>query len=122
MDGQFEISTTVTLKKIFYLLKIKMGNNFDIKQRPMNYKSYNFRLYISSNKDLLGLNDCYFYDDISFVDATCISLNSTVFTLDISILNELRQKIPEIEVDLKKMIEKSKILLLIDLKLYIIKF
>ena len=117
MDGQFEISTTVTLKKIFYLLKIKMGNNFDIKQRPMNYKSYNFRLYISSNKDLLGLNDCYFYDDISFVDATCISLNSTVFTLDISILNELRQKIPEIEVDLKKMIEKKQNIIIDRLKI-----
>ena len=117
MDGQFEISTTVTLKKIFYLLKLKMGNNFDIKQRPMNYKSYNFRLYISSNKDLLGLNDCYFYDDISFVDATCISLNSTVFTLDISILNELRQKIPEIEVDLKKMIEKKQNIIIDRLKI-----
>ena len=117
MDGQFEISTTVTLKKIFYLLKLKTGNNFDIKQRPMNYKSYNFRLYISSNKDLLGLNDCYFYDDISFVDATCISLNSTVFTLDISILNELRQKIPEIEVDLKKMIEKKQNIIIDRLKI-----
>ena len=117
MDGQFEISTTVTLKKIYYLLKIKMGNSFDIKQRPMIYKNYNFRLYISSNKDLLGLSDCYFYDDISFIDATCISLNSTVLTLDISILNELRQKIPEIENDLKKMIDKKQNIMIDRLKI-----
>jgi len=117
MDGQFEISTTVTLKKIFYILKLKMGDNFDIKQRPKDYKNYNFRLYISSNKDLLGLSDCYFYDDISFIDATCISLNSTVLTLDISILNELRQKIPEIEADLKKMIDQKQSIMIDRLKI-----
>ena len=117
MDGQFEISTTVTLKQIFYILKLKMGNNFDIKQKPMKYKNYNFRLYISSNKDLLGLSDCYFYDDISFIDATCISLNSIVMTLDIAILNELRQKIPEIEVDLKKMIDKKQNIMIDRLKI-----
>ena len=117
MDGQFEITTSLTLKKLYYLLKFKMGNNFDIKEKPTRYKKFNLRLYISFNKDILGLNDCYIGNGLSFVDATCISGKSTLLTLDISILNELREKNPEIGNDLKKLIEKKENVMIERLKM-----
>ena len=117
MDGQFEITTSLTLKKLYYLLKFKMGNNFDIKEKPTRYKKFNLRLYISFNKDILGLNDCYISNGLSFVDATCISGKSTLLTLDISILNELREKNPEIGNDLKKLIEKKENVMIERLKM-----
>ena len=116
MEGQFEITTSMTLKKLYSLLKLKMRENFDIKKKSSYNRNFNLRLYISYNKDILGLNDCCYYDDISFIDATCISLKSTVLSLEISILKELRHKIPEIESDLKKMIEKKENIMIERLK------
>ena len=117
MDGLFEITTTLTLKKLYFLLKFKMGDDFDIKEKPTHYKKFNLRLYISYNKDILGLNDCYINNGISFVDATCISVKSTVLTLDISILNELKEKNPEIKNDLKKMVGKKEKVMIERLKM-----
>ena len=117
MNGQYEISTTLSLKKIYSILKSKIGKNLiDIRKRNFNNKTYNLRLYISSNQDLLGLNDCYFHEEVSFVNATCISLESTVLTLEASILKDLRQKIPEIEVDIKKFIDKKQNIMIDRLK------
>ena len=117
MDGQFEITTSMTLKQLYSLLKTKMGKNCDItKSQIFHYKNNNFRIYISNNKDLLGLSDCYYCNDISFINATCISIKSTVLTLEISILNELRQKNPEIETNLRKMIEKKQKIMIERLK------
>ena len=117
MDGQFEISTSMTLKKLYYLLKLKMGNNFDINENPSHHKKFNLRLYISYNKDILGLSDCYLNNGISFINATCISVKSIVLTLDISILNELKEKNPEIANDLKKMIDKKEKVMIDRLKI-----
>ena len=112
VDGQYEISTALTLKKIYSILKSKMRKHLDIRRRHFNNKTYNVRLYISSHQDLLGLNDCCFYEGVSFVDATCISLESTVLTLEASILKEIKQKSPEIEMDIKKLIyEKQNIMI-----------
>ena len=116
MEGQFEITTSISLKRLYSFLKLKMGDNFDITKKTTNDKTYNIRLYISNNKDLLGLEDCCYYDDISFIDATCISLRSTVLTLEMTILKELRQKIPEIEYDIKKLIDKKESIMIERLK------
>ena len=117
MDGQFEITTSMALKNIYSLLKIKMGKTFDLEPFPLYDKNFNFRIYISNNKDLLGLSDCYYRNNISFINATCISLKSTVLTVDISILNELREKNPEIEEDLQKMISKKQKIMIERLKI-----
>ena len=116
MDGQYEISTVITLNKIYAILKSKLGKNIDIKRRNFNNKTYNVRLYISSHQDLLGLNDCCFNEEISFVDATCISLESTVLTLEASILKEIRKKSPEIEMDIKQFIDKKQSIMIDRLK------
>jgi len=116
MDGQFEISTIMTLKKIYSILISKKGKNIDIRKKNFNNKTYNVRLYISSQQDLLGLNDCCFHEEISFVNATCISLESTVLTLETSILKEIRHKIPEIEIDVQKFIEKKQNIMIDRLK------
>ena len=116
MDGQYEISTVITLNKIYAILKSKLGKNIDIKRRNFNNKTYNVRLYISSHQDLLGLNDCCFNEEISFVDATCISLESTVLTLEASILKEIRKKSPEIEIDIKQFIDKKQSIMIDRLK------
>ena len=117
MDGQFEITTSMTLKNIYSLLKIKMGKTFDLEPFPLYHKNFNFRIYISYNKDLLGLSDCYYRKDISFINATCISLKSIVLSVDISILNELREKNHEIEEDLQKMIIKKQKIMIERLKI-----
>ena len=116
MDGQYEISTVTTLNKIYAILKSKLGKNIDIKRRNFNNKTYNVRLYISSHQDLLGLNDCCFNEEISFVDATCISLESIVLTLEASILKEIRKKSPEIEMDIKQFIDKKQSIMIDRLK------
>ena len=118
VDGQFEVTTSMSLKKLYSFLRLKMGKNFDLVQGPLkgNNKIYTFRICIGYNKDLLGLKDCYFYNDISFIDATCISIKSTVFSVDISILNELREKNPEIGIDLKKFMDKKKEIMIERLK------
>ena len=117
MDGQFEITTSMNLKDIYSILRIKMGKNFDIEQHPRHSKNFNFRIYISYNKDILGLNDCYYYNGNSFINATCISLKSVVFSVEISILNELREKNPGIVDDLKNMIEKKNRIMIERLKI-----
>ena len=116
MDGQYEISTVTNMNNIYAILKSKMGKNIDIKRRNFNNKTYNVRLYISTHQDLLGLNDCCFHEDVSFVDATCISLESTVLTLEFSILKEIRQKSPEIEMDIKQFIDEKQSIMIDRLK------
>ena len=117
MDGQFEITTLMSWKNLYSLLKKKMGKDFDINQKPLFNKKFNFRIYISYNKDLLGLSDCYYYNDISFINATCMSIQSTVLSVEISILNELREKNPEIEADLKNFITKKQMIMVERLKI-----
>jgi hypothetical protein len=116
MDGQYEISTVTNMNNIYAILKSKMGKNIDIKRRNFNNKTYNVRLYISTHQDLLGLNDCCFHEDVSFVDATCISLESTVLTLEASILKEIKQKSPEIEMDIKTFIDEKQSIMIDRLK------
>ena len=110
MDGQFEVKTEMSLKRLYSLIKYKTENKFNMKMIGKNSK-INLRLYISYNKDIIGLDDCCFNKSISFVSATCISTKSCVFILERNILNEMKQKIPEINVNLNKMIkERNKVM------------
>lgn len=99
MEGQFEIMTNLSLFNIYSLLNKKTKRNIDIeKKKPLFPKEeYNLRLYISYNKDVLGLGDCCFEDDISFITAKCLTDEGCAFTIEKSILNEMRHKIPEID-------------------------
>ena len=67
------------------------------------------RLTICNNKDIIGLSDCCYFEgkeEISFVNVVCISPKSIVFTLDKTILNGLKKKIPEIRDNLAEIINK----------------
>ena len=114
LAGQFELKTSMTFKKLYSFLRLKLGNNFDIMPAPsnINNKINTFKICIAYDKDLLGLQDCYYYNDISFIDATCISTKSIVLSVDISILNEMKEKNPEIKIDLKNlMIKRNEIMI-----------
>ena len=99
MDGQFEIMTNLSLFNIYSLLHQKTNRKLDIEKMKMKFprEDYNLRLYISYNKDILGLEDCCIENNISFVTARCISDKGCAFTIQKSILNEIRHKIPEID-------------------------
>ena len=72
----------------------------DNEKKKMKFpkNEFNLRLYISYNKDILGLSDfCYDEEEISFITAKCTSDKGCVFSIEKSILNEIRSKIPVID-------------------------
>ena len=99
MEGQFEIMTNLSLFKIYSLLYEKTKKNMDKEKMKLKFpkEEFNLRLYISYNKDILGLEDCCYEDGDSFITARCLSYNGCAFTIEKSILNEIRHKIPEID-------------------------
>ena len=110
MSGQFEISTTLSIVGIYRIIKQKRKdalNNYKIK---VNKNKHKMRLSICNNKDIIGLNDCCFIkpngEECSFVNVTCISSKSVVFTLDTEILNGLKKKIPEINDNIIEIVNK----------------
>jgi CRP-like cAMP-binding protein len=107
-EGQFEITTNLSLLNLYSLLHHKTGKEFDSEKLKKKFpnEEYNLRLYISQNKDILGLDDCCFENDVSFITAKCISDNCQVFTIDKAILNEKRVKMPEIDKNIIKIIIK----------------
>ena len=107
-EGQFEIMTNLSLLNLYSLLHHKTGKELDNEKLKKKFpkEEYNLRLYISQNKDILGLDDCCFKKDVSFITAKCLSDNGQAFTIDRTILNELRTKIPEIDKNIIKIIIK----------------
>ena len=105
MDGQFEMSTSLSLGAMYRLIRQKKGEKLRVKFSKNINK---IRLTICNNKDIIGLNDCCLTllngKKVSFVNVTSISLKSIVFTLDLHILNELKAKIPELNKNLKNII------------------
>ena len=99
MEGQFEIMTNLSLFNIYSLLHQKTNRKMDTEKKKMKFprEDYNLRLYISYNKDILGLEDCCIENNVSFITARCISDKGCAFTIEKSILNEIRHKIPEID-------------------------
>ena len=99
MEGQFEIMTNLSLFNIYSLLHQKTNRIMDKEKMKIKFprEDYNLRLYISYNKDILGLEDCCIQNNISFVTAKCISDKGCAFTIEKSILNEIRHKIPAID-------------------------
>ena len=59
MEGQFEISTNLSLFKIYSLLHQKTKKKMDNEKKKMKFpkNEFNLRLYISYNKDILGLDE-----------------------------------------------------------------
>ena len=116
MDGQFEISSTLSITSLYKLIRQKTNYSFPKLKIKLKKTLHNIRLCICNNKDILGLNDCFFYgssgEKLSFVKATCISNKSIAFTLDLSILNELQHKMSEIKENLNQIIKKREKLML----------
>ena len=110
MDGQFEITSSLSILSLYKILRQKTNYSFKKINIRIKKKINNIRLYISNNKDILGLNDSCFFglqgEQISFITATCISNKSIAFTLDKSILDNLQNKMSEINENLKKVINK----------------
>ena len=76
MDGQFEITSTLSIVSLYKLIRQKTNYSFQKLKFKLKKNLNNIRLCICNNKDIIGLNDCYFYgalgEKISFVNATCI--------------------------------------------------
>ena len=110
MDGQFEIMTNLSLYNIYSLLhkKTKRILKEDKNKNKFPKEDFNLRLYISYNKDILGLADCCYdnNNDIAFITAKCLSDKSVVFTIEKSILNEIRHKISDINKNINIIIAK----------------
>ena len=110
MDGQFEITSSLSIANLYKIIRQKTNYSFQKMKIRLRNKLNNIRLCICYNKDILGLNDCCFYrstgEVTSFIDATCISSKSIAFTLDKSILGELQNKMSEIKENIKQIINK----------------
>lgn len=110
MDGQFEINTSLSIGGIFKIIRQKRKEALKNYQIRLNKNKNRIRLAICNNKDIIGLNDCVFTNEfgqeVSFVNVTCISTKSIIFTLDKNILDGLKKKIPEINKNLKEIINK----------------
>lgn len=106
MEGQFEITTNLSMAKIYSILQSKTKKTIDDRKKiKIKKKNFNMRLYISYNKDILGLDDCCYDDNISFISAKCISSQGTAFSIEKSILDEIKYKISEIDENIKIIIE-----------------
>ena len=109
MDGQFEITASLSTGNIFKIIRQKRKEAFENYKVKLNKKKNKMRLTICNNKDIIGLSDCCYFEgkeEISFVNVVCISPKSIVFTLDKTILNGLKRKIPEIRDNLAEIINK----------------
>ena len=110
MDGQFEITSTLSIVSLYKLIRQKTNYSFQKLKFKLKKNLNHIRLCICNNKDIIGLNDCYFYgalgEKISFVNATCISNKCIAFTIELSILKELQHKMSEINDNLKEIINK----------------
>ena len=110
MSGQFEISTTLSIIGIYRIIKQKRKDALNIYKMKVNKNKHKMRLSICNNKDIIGLNDCCFVkpngEECSFVNVTCISSKSVVFTLDKEILNGLKKKISEINDNIIEIVNK----------------
>ena len=97
-EGQYEITTNLSISKLYSILQYKTKKTIDDRKKlKIKCQNFNMRLYICYNKDILGLDDCCFKDDISFITAKCITSTGCAFTIEKSILNEIKSKIPDIE-------------------------
>ena len=116
MEGQFEITSSLSLDSLYKIIKQKTTTSFKKISLNSNNKKNFIRLCISNNKDIIGLNDCSFWglfnEEISFINATCISSKSVTFTLEKSILDDLESKIGEIKQNLKQInINREKVMI-----------
>ena len=113
-EGQFEIMTNLSLLKIYSLLNHKIKREIDNEKMKKKFPKdeYYLRLYISQNRDILGLDDCCYGNNTSFITAKCLSDDGQAFIIDKSILNEIRVKLPEIDKKISKIIlEREKMMI-----------
>ena len=106
-EGQFEINTDLSINKLYSIIQYKTKKEIDEKNKiKLKNQNFNMRLYICYNKDILGLDDCIYKDGISFITAKCLSSNACAFTIEKTILNEIKNKIPEIDEKINMIKEK----------------
>ena len=126
MEGQFEITANLSYNEINYIienktiksipkfnkinnnsnknndLKKNINKNFTLNNKLKDIKKI-FRISLINNKDILGLEDGVI-NNKSFFTATCVSSSATAFILKKSILNELKNKITQVEKNLNTIV------------------
>lgn len=115
MDGIFELTTSLNYETIKNFIKYKSKkypkylhelNIIKLKEPVNKKKSYKFKLSIIDNKDIVGMDDYFILDDISFINVKCLSDDAIVFSIEKNLLNNLRRKISEIDNNVKIIIKK----------------
>ena len=114
MNGLFELTTSLNYDIIKKFINSKLNKyqkflnefNFIDKQENIQNKSYIFKLSIIDNKDIIGLDDYFILNDISFVNVQCISNNAIVFSIEKNLLFNLNKRINHLKNNLKLMNEK----------------
>ncbi len=98
MDGIFEVTTEISSSLIDKIISNKNEKYKDFKNLKIqtNRKIYKFKLSVINNKDIVGLDDCFISENISFITVRCMSEQSVVFSLDYNIFNDLKRKLPDI--------------------------
>jgi hypothetical protein len=116
MDGTFELTTSLNYETIKNFVKYKSKkypkyiNELNIikSKEPVDKKKlYKFKLSIIDNRDIVGMDDYFIFDDdISFINVKCLSDDAIVFSIEKNLLNNLRRKITEIDNNVKLIIKK----------------
>ena len=104
-EGNFELTSRLSLNSINSIVKAKFGFSFAIKSKEQDdFKNY--RISLLGRNDIVGLKDLC-VNDIFYVNVTCLSPSSEVYSIDIDLLEQLSQKIDVISQKIKKFVHQS---------------
>lgn len=94
--GEFELTSSLTLKEIKDIVKEKVGKTLNIKNKFFPNNKKNYRIALINNKDVIGLDDII-YNDKSFVNVICTSPEAIIYALDRNILYNFTKKMAEVK-------------------------
>ena len=94
--GEFELTSSLTLKEIKDMVKEKVGKTLNIKNKFFPNNKKNYRIALINNKDVIGLDDII-YNNKSFVNVICTSPEAIIYALDKNILYNFTKKMPEVK-------------------------
>ena len=94
--GEFELTSSLTLKEIKDIVKEKVGKTLNIKNKFFPNNKKNYRIALINNKDVIGLDDII-YNNKSFVNVICTSPEAIIYALDKNILYNFTKKMPEVK-------------------------
>ena len=100
-NGEFELTSSLTLKEISEIVKNKVGKTLNIKNKFFPNNKKNYRIALINNKDVIGLNDII-YNDKSYVNVICTSPEAKIYALDRNILYNFTRKMIEVKNNIEK--------------------